>query len=146
MANIMLDDKDNIIGFYGSFNMDDVANATFRNYIWGENGLANKLNSLKYSSYSDDIHLILFQFYVKPIPYLRESLKEIGNYRRKEKSIGISVIVDDNNFFKLDENGRYNFFRETLLNKIDLLSKKIKRNKLTLDIEKLKNDIMRHLN
>ena len=83
--------------------------------------------------------------HVKPIPYERDALREIENYSRKEKSIGIPVIIDDENFFKLNEVGRQKFFHTIIQSKLDLLNEKVKRNKFDLNIIKLKNDIDRIL-
>ncbi|ESU25231.1 hypothetical protein FLJC2902T_31730 [Flavobacterium limnosediminis JC2902] len=135
-----------LIGFYASFNEPGIDQDQIKTLIWGENGLRKKLKSLKWQTYGQDFHLILFQIYVKPIPYLREALREIENYRKKEKSIGISIILDDENFFNLNEAERQKFVKTILNNKLDLLSKKIKSNNLDLDIEKLKIDIDSSLN
>lgn len=133
--------RNNIIGFYASFNIDENEKDKVKEYLWQVNGLAEKLKSLEWQFYGEDFHLILFQVYVKPILYMRESLREIENYRRNEKAIGIPIIIDDDNFFKLDEKGRQKFFQETIDIKLDLLKEKIRRNKLDLDIEKLKEDV-----
>src|SRR5690606_38008387 len=112
----------------------------FRAYIWGEKGdksLSITLKKLKYQDYGNDLKTILFQFFVNPIPYQRMHLKEIENYRKNEKSIAISIIIDDENFFMKNENGRINFLKETILSKVEKLSEKIKRTKLDTDIDKL---------
>lgn len=131
---------DNIFGFYASFNSGETDQELVKKYLWVDSGLKEQLKSLKWQSYGQDFHLILFEVYVKPIPYLRDALKEMGNYRRKEKSIGIPVILDQENFFKLTETDRQKFFHSTILKRIELLREKVKRNKLDLDIEKLKTD------
>jgi len=136
---------DNLIGFYASFNSGDNEQEIVKNYLWGDNGLKEKLKSLKWHQYGQDFHLILFQFYSKPIPYERENLREIENYRRKEKSIGIPLIIDEDNFFKLNTADREHFLKQTILNKLDLLREKIKRNKLDLDIKRLKADVEKRL-
>ena len=133
--------RNNIIGFYASFNLGEKEKEKVIAYLWKENGLTEKLKSLEWQFYGEDFHLILFQVYVKPIPYMRENLREIENYRRKEKAIGIPIIIDEDNFFKLDEKGRQKFFQETIDVKLDLLKEKIKRNKLDLNIRKLKDDV-----
>jgi hypothetical protein len=84
----------NIFGFYASFQSGETDQELVKKYLWGDNGLKEQLKSLKSQSYGQDFHLILFEVYVKPIPYLRDALKEMGNYRRKEKSIGIPVILE----------------------------------------------------
>ena len=85
--------------------------------------------------------MILFQFYVNPISYLLGNLKGIEKYRKKEKSIGIPIIINDNNFFNKSEIGRYKFLKETIVSKIDLLSETIKLYNLDTDIKLLKSDI-----
>lgn len=131
---------DNIFGFYASFQSGETDQELVKKYLWGENGLKKQLMSLKWQSYGQDLHLILFEIYVKPIPYLCNALKEIGSYRRKEKSIGIAVILDQDNFFKLTDTDRQKFFHSTILKRLELLREKVKKNKLDLDIEKLKID------
>lgn len=132
---------DNLIGFYTSFNFGESEKDRVHEYLWGDKGLKNKLKGLKWQSYGQDFHLILFEIYVSPIPYLRKELKEIGSYRRKEKSVGIPIILDGENFFQLNESERQKFFERTIQNKLDLLKLKVKRNKLDLHVTKLKSDI-----
>ena len=131
---------DNIFGFYASFQSGETDQELVKKYLWGDNGLKEKLKGLKWQEFGQDFHIILFEIYVKPIPYLRDALKEMGNYRRKEKSIGIPVILDQENFFKLTEIDRHKFFHSTILKRLELLKEKVKRNKLDLDIEKLKTE------
>lgn len=130
----------NIFGFYASFNSGDTDQELVRTYLWGVNGLQELLKSLKWQTYGQDFHLILFEFYVKPIPALRDALKEIGSYRRKEKSIGIPIILNQDSFFELDEINRYKFFRSNIINRLELVKEKVKRNKLDLDVDRLKID------
>lgn len=131
---------DNIFGFYASFQSGENDQELVKQYLWGDNGLKEQLKNLKWQEFGQDFHLILFEIYVKPLPYLRDALKEMGNYRRKEKSIGIPVILDQENFFSLTETDRHKFFHSTILKRLELLKEKVKRNKLDLDIEKLKTE------
>ncbi len=112
----------------------------FTKYIWGERGISDTLKKLKRKDYGKDMMLILFQFYVRPIPYLLQNLKEIDNYKKNEKAIGIPIIVTDENFFNKYEEGRYNFLKLAILQKLDLLAEVIKKKKLDTDIELLKAD------
>ena len=132
---------DNIFGFYASFQSGETDQELVKKYLWGDNGLKEKLKGLKWQEFGQDFHIILFEIYVKPIPYLRDALKEMGNYRRKEKSIGIPVILDQENFFKLTEIDRHKFFHSTILKRLELLKEKVKANKLDLDIERLKTEV-----
>ena len=61
----------------------------FRTYIWGEKGIDVFLKSLSYVDYGKDLKRILFQFYIMPCDYERIHIKEIEQYRKKEKAIGI---------------------------------------------------------
>lgn len=113
----------------------------FRGYIYGERGISNILKKLKNKDYGEDMAIILFQFYINPIPYELEHLKEIESYRIKEKSIGIPIIVNDENFFSKSESERYDFLRESILQKLDLLAKVVKKKKLDTNTELLKSDL-----
>ena len=132
---------DNIFGFYASFQSGETDQELVKKYLWGDNGLKEKLKGLKWQEFGQDFHIILFEIYVKPIPYLRDALKEMENYRRKVKSIGIPVILDQENFFKLTEIDRHKFFHSTILKRLELLKEKVKANKLDLDIERLKTEV-----
>lgn len=112
-----------------------------KEHLWGENGLKNRFSTLKWQDYGTDIVLILFEFNVNPIPYLRENLKEIGSYRRKEKSIGIPTILDNENFFELDENEQLDFLKNRIIEKLSLVKEKVKRNKLNFNIDGLISDV-----
>lgn len=137
--------KDNILGCFVSSMSGEGSGALFRAYIYGENGISNALKKLKYEDYGNDLMLILFQFYVKPIPYLQQNLKEIENYRKSEKSIGIPIIVTDENFFNKSKDGRYNFLKQVMLQKLDLLTEVVKKKKLDTNVELLKADLSKLL-
>ena len=117
----------------------------FRAYVWGEHGICDALKKLEREDYGNDLVLILFQFYVNPIPILAQNLKEIEAYRKKERSIGIPIIVNDDNFFSKPESERYDFLKQSILQKLDLLAKLIKRRKLDTKIDLLKSDVRKAL-
>ena len=131
----------NLIGFYANLGLDRQDDELVRDYLWGDNGLDNKLSSLKWKDYGHDFELILFEFYVRPPQELQDVLREIGNYRRKEKSIGIPIIIGNGNFFRLSTAERQAFLKKTILDRLELLTAKIKRNKLDLDVSRLKSDV-----
>jgi hypothetical protein len=135
----------NLIGFYANLGFDRQDDELVKAYLWGDNGLDNKLSSLKSKDYGHDFELILFQFYVRPSQELQDVLREIGNYRRKEKSIGIPIIVGNGNFFRLSTADQQSFLKKTILDKLELLTAKIKRNKLDLDVSGLKSSVERLL-
>lgn len=117
----------------------------FRNYVWGENGICQIIKNLNQENYGKDLKLALFQFYVNPIPMMEKVLKEIENYRKNEKSIGIPIIVNEENFFSKSEKGRYNFLKESILQKLDLLAEVVKKKKLDTKMELLKSDLQKAL-
>ncbi len=118
----------------------DLANA-FKSYIWGENGICDTLKKLKHEDYGKDMVLALFQFYVKPTSIELQKLKEIETYRKNEKSIGLPIIVNDENFFSKPEEGRYSFLKQIILQKLDLLAEVVKKDKLDTKMEQLKFDL-----
>jgi hypothetical protein len=150
-------EKENMIGCYVStggldvgFTKEDEVRASsqgelFRAYVWGENGISDRLRVLINETYGNDMELILLQFYVNPIPYLRQHLKEIEGYRKKEKSIGIPIIVNDENFFNKTESERFEFLKQSILQKLDLLAEVVRKKKLDTNIELLKADVERVL-
>lgn len=140
------DIQNNIIGFYASFNLNEPNKDFVKSYLWGSNGLKNKLAHLKWKNYGEDIETILFQIYVNPIQYERKNLREIESYRRKEKSIGIPIILDNDSFFKLTENEKQKFFTKIILKKLGLVELKVKQNKLNFDISQLIDDVNKSLN
>ncbi|MDR0866128.1 MAG: hypothetical protein LBO74_14525 [Candidatus Symbiothrix sp.] len=113
----------------------------FRLFLWDTEGLVNALKPLNRKKYGKDMELILFQFEVNPVPYLLEHLKEIENYRKKEKAIGIPIIVNDENFFNTSEKDRYNFIKTSIMQKMDLLEDVVKKKKLDTNMELLKKDL-----
>lgn len=117
----------------------------FRTYIWGDKGICDTLKKLNHEDYGKDLKLALFQFYVNPLPIEVQNLKAIEDYRKREKSIGIPVIVNDENFFSKSEEGRYRFLMQSILQKVDLLAEVVKTKKLDTKIEQLKSDLQKLL-
>ena len=150
---LIMNDDNEIFGCFFKIGFDpnkseqefkDLAN-TFRTYIGGEKGICNILKKLKHEDYGNDLILALFEFYVKPIPIEVHSLKEIGSYRKSEKSIGIPIIVNDENFFNKSEEGRYNFLKQSIFQKLDVLNEVVKKRKLDTNMDLLKADLHRIL-
>lgn len=113
----------------------------FRTYIWGEFGIREPLKTLKRRDYGGHLDLALLMFYVLPLLEELTYLKEINRYRPKERSVGIPIIIHDENFFNRSDYERRVFLRTTILEKLDLLAKVVKRNKLDTNIELLKTDV-----
>lgn len=109
----------------------------FRTYIFGENGIDKQLKKIKIVDYGCDLKLILFKFYV----YLLHDLEPL-EYHKRDKSIGIPIFINDENFFSKTEEQRYNFLIESILNKLDILDEIVKKKKLDTDVQKLKYDLL----
>lgn len=141
--------KDNIFGCFMKIGFDpnlteqDFVNLdkAFTPYIWGEKGISDTLKKLKHENYGKDLVLALFQFNVKPTPMELQRLKEIESYRKNEKSIGIPIIVTDENFFSKSEEGRYSFLKQSILQKLELLAEVVKKKKLDTKMDLLKADL-----
>ncbi|MEI2822148.1 MAG: hypothetical protein BWY38_03046 [Ignavibacteria bacterium ADurb.Bin266] len=118
----------------------------FRQYVWGDKGICDTLKKLSQDDYGKDLKLALFQFYLNPIAYELDNLKGIESYRKNEKSIGIPIIVTDENFFSKSEEGRYSFLKQSILQKLDLLAEVVKKKKLDTKMEQLKTDLQKILN
>lgn len=141
--------KDNIFGCYFKVGFDPnlseqdftaLANS-FQTYIWGSKGICETLKKLKHEDYGKDLVLVLFQFNVKPTLMELQKLKEIEPYRKNERAIGIPIIVNDENFFSKSEEGRYSFFKQSILQKLDLLAEVVKNKKLDTKMELLRTDL-----
>jgi len=113
----------------------------FTPYIWGDKGISDILKKLNNEDYGNDLILALFQFNVKPTQIELQRLKEIEPYRAKEKSIGIPIIVTDENFFSKSEEGRLSFLKQSVLQKLDLLAEVVKKKKLDTKMDLLKSDL-----
>jgi hypothetical protein len=119
--------------------------ALFRDYIWGADGISNNLKKLKHKDYGNDLELVLFQFYLNPLPIELQQLKEIESYKRKEKAIGVPIVVTNEDFFSKNEDERDAFLKRSILQKMELLEDVIKRNQLDTKIELLKSDLLKTL-
>ena len=111
----------------------------FRSNIWGEKGIDVFLKSLSYVDYGKDLKRILFQFYIMPCDYERIHIKEIEQYRKKEKAIGIPIIVE-RSFFQFSETERRKFLVSSMLSKFNLLRNVVKNKKLDTNMTKLVHD------
>lgn len=136
-----MDENLNILGCYVSSSAGDNKGALFRTYIWGEKGISDVLRKLKYEDYGRDIIRILVQFYVNPIPYLLPNLKEVGSYRKNEKSISVTIIVNDENFFNKSEEKRYVFLKQAISDKLNSLEGVVRKRKMDTRVDLLKSDL-----
>ena len=71
-----------------------------------------------------------------PCDYERIHIKEIEQYRKKEKAIGIPIIVE-RSFFQFSETERREFLVSSMLSKFNTLENVVENKKLDTDIEKL---------
>lgn len=113
----------------------------FRKYIWGDNGISEPLKKLQYEDYGKDVKMVLFQFYVNPIPYLEENLKKSEIYRKREKSMGVPIIVNDENFFEKNEKDRYRFLMESIFDAVKIVEKIVEDKNLDTNMQLLKEDL-----
>ena len=111
----------------------------FRSYIWGEKGIDVLLKSLSYVDYGKDLKRILFQFYIMPCDYERIHLTEIEQYRKKEKAIGIPIVVE-RSFFQFSETERKEFLVSSMLAKFNVLRNVVKNKNLDTNMAKLVHD------
>ena len=119
--------------------------AVFRGYVWGKDGVFDKLGVLGFEKYGQDLELILFQFYTNPLEIVAIRLREVEYYRRKERAIGVSVVVNERNFFNGSEMERQDFLRDIIVTKLELLGKTVKRGKLDTNIDLLQQDVKKLL-
>ena len=116
----------------------------FRSYIWGEKGICPTLKTLVNKDYGSDLVLVLFEFYVSPWLSWRQSIKDI-EYRKNEKSIGIPIIIDQDNFFDRNERERLAFLKRVLMQKMDILKEVVIQKKLATRIDNLISDLVKIL-
>ena len=74
-----------------------------------------------------------------PCDYERKHIKEIEQYRKKEKAIGIPIIVE-RSFFQFSETERRKFLVSPMLSKFNLLRNVVKNKKLDTNMTKLVHD------
>ena len=95
-------------------------------------------------NYGKDLKRILIQFYIMPFDYERIHIKEIEQYRKNEKSIGIPIVVE-RSFFQLSETERREFLVSSMLSKFSTLENVVKNKKLDTNMKKLVHDFSYNL-
>ena len=113
----------------------------FRKYIWSEEGINNILKKVVFNSYGKDIKLILFEFYVNPIIEQLKYIEKGISYKRKEKSIGIPIVITDDNFFSKSERERKRLLESIIFEKLALLIEYVEKKKLDIQIELIIKDL-----
>ena len=112
----------------------------FRSYIWNEVGLDRFIKKIPYSDYGQDLKRILFQFYVLPCDNERMYITEIENYRKREKAIGVSIIIE-NDFFQYSDTQRKRFLISSIISRIEALKDITEKNKLDTNLKRLVLDL-----
>ena len=88
---------------------------------------------------------ILFQFYIMPCDYERMHIKKIEQYREKEKTIGIPIVVEQS-FFQFSETEKKDFLVSSMLSKLNILRNVVQNKKLDTNMTKLIRDFTCKLN
>jgi hypothetical protein len=143
--------NENIFGCYVQFGFDPNLSEddfvqlgkVFNPYIWGVKGICNLLKRLRHEDYGKDLLLILLQFYVNPTPDEIPKIRVIESYRKKEKSIGIPIIINEENFFSQTEEARFALLKKTVTKKIHLLADVVKNKKLDTNMDLLNTDMQK---
>ena len=117
----------------------------FSSYIHGEHGLDRKWNHLDFEYYGKDLKLVLFSFYIKPLPEMIAYLKEIERFHPKDKSVDMRLIITDENFFNHGAEGRILFLKDSVIQRLDLLAKLVRRRKMDTNMELLIADVKKVL-
>ena len=112
----------------------------FRSYIWGEIGLDCFVKRIVYSDYGQDLRRILFQFYVLPCDYERMHILTTEKYRKREKAIGLPIIIE-HDFFRHSDIQRKRFLVSSVISKVEGLKEMIERNKLDTNLKQLILDL-----
>ena len=79
-----------------------------------------------------------------PCDYERIHIKEIEQYRKNEKSIGIPIVVE-RSFFQFSETERREFLVSSMLSKFNILGNVVKNKKLDTNKTKLVHDFSYNL-
>lgn len=143
--------KDKIIGFFVSYQSliagftesekekVETQGKSFENYIWHDSdSLDRRLENIVFSDFGFDLELILFEFYINPLECEKKyHKKEIGNYDKNEKSVGIPVFVTDESFFDKSDDEKRKFLNKVIIDRLILLKEMVKKKKLDTDVDKL---------
>lgn len=111
----------------------------FRSYIWGDDGIDSLIKQISYYDYGRDIRRILIQFYVMPCDYERMNIKEVESYRKKEKSIAVSIIIEE--YFFNTVKDRKDIISSSIISSIEKLENIIRKRNLDTNIKQLVSDL-----
>jgi hypothetical protein len=142
----MIENQKNILGCFVSYkNEDEKSGVIFRNFAWGARRICDIIKELNHEDYGKDLLTILIKFFINPTPQLEQNLKEIESYRKKEKSVALAIVVNNENFFSKSEEARRNFIKNSIFQKLDLLSALISKKRLDTNMDLLKSDLQKLL-
>lgn len=111
-----------------------------RDFLWGDQGIDVEFKKTDYHNYGKDMKLILFKFYLNPDSELKY-IEEIESYSKKEKAIGIPIIIWMDDFLKLTDKAKYVFLQNIFTEKMNLLEAVVKKKKLDTNMPKLRIDL-----
>ncbi len=114
---------------------------TFRSFIWGEQGLDKIFKKLEAQNCGVDIELILLQFYVEPLKIERDNMKEIFEYRRKERSVGVPIIIESE-FFSLSSPKKIKYLERKVFEALDKVNELVNSKNLDTNISLLKSELI----
>jgi hypothetical protein len=117
----------------------------FRKYIWNENGINNILKGFDCKNYGNDVEMILFEFYINPIMEQFKYIAKGFTFKKKQKAIGIPIVITDDNFFNKPENIKIQIIKETIVEKMILLFEYIKNKKINIQLDILINELKNKL-
>lgn len=136
-----MSNDNNLFACFVSSRLGDESGKIFRSYIWGDKGIDPLIKSLNHRDYGIDLQRVLFQFYVNPYDVQIQSIKEVGAFRQKEKAIGVSKIVNDQNFFQLNHIERQKFIKQAIMEKVGQLKLILRNKKLDTNFDLLISDL-----
>lgn len=113
----------------------------FSKYLSNENGIESLLQGIEPEKYGKDIDLILFECHLKPSHTEIEIFKDKVSFRKKERSMGVSVIFNERDFFNHSAETRLLILKKSLIDKLSLLENRVKSKKIDLDVVRLKADM-----
>lgn len=118
-------------------------NGIIHNYTRAINKQFDTISNDKFES--NDLRFILVSLYVNPPESLAPHIKDIEKYDSGDRSIGMSIIIN-NDFFNKEESERLKYLRDMILNRLNQLSLSIAKKRFDIDMSQLINDVESALN
>ncbi len=143
MGNLIGNFVSNHVPFNGSEDEQEEAKkrgCLFRNIVWGVNGIEECLKPILAENYGTDLELILLQYYILPHELTRPHIREVECFRPKEKSIGLSIIIELD-FFDWDEAQQRKWLKEMVVQRLNDLAIRIKRKRHNMAMDRVIEDV-----